>query len=66
MEKQLQLAAFLEEIGEAEIAFDAIKQQLCRLPGFAPEVLFGKIARRDSHITIPKLQGYVQRVMPIT
>lgn len=65
-DKRLRLAVFLEELAEAELAFEAIKQRLASVPGFRPETLFSKIAESDSRLTIAKLQKYVEQSMPVT
>jgi hypothetical protein len=65
-EWELRLAAFFEELVEAELAINAIKERLAKCSVFYEEALFSAISQGASTITIKKFNQYTEERSPLT
>lgn len=54
------MAAFFEEIYEAEEVLDFIKQQLASSPNFHPRLLFEQVSAGADTITVQRMRDYLE------
>jgi hypothetical protein len=65
-QQQLRLAAFFEELAEAELALDILKTELATCKTFSGEALFNNIAEGSQEITIGQLTAYTNSKCPFS